>query len=111
MACFRPLPTANRSCPCLPFPQNGPEYMWTGDRWQSAPNLIKGWDFQVRLVAFTKHKPAGFIMACGDDERIACANTTNPRPQYWTVLQFDDSQSPPVPRQLQWQDTFTIDVL
>ena len=30
--------------------------------------------------------------------------------QYWSVLEFDDSRSPPLPKQFVWEDTISFDV-
>ena len=57
-----------------------PDFIWTGDRWQSGWNGtgaprpgFKGWDYQT-----------------------------------WLPLTFDDTGTPPIPRPLEWVDSFEL---
>ena len=78
-----------RTDPCML--SNGVEYLWTGDRWQSAPDKIKDHDFQyaVGLNSSWQQLPTGVASAgTGRRWRGALARMASPcRSSYttWTT--------------------------
>eukprot|EP01051_Picozoa_sp_SAG22_P009466 SAG22_NODE_792_length_7198_cov_1.752641_2_plen_449_part_00 len=73
---------------------DGLTYVWTGDRWQSSFRQVP------REQGFSGER-------LGPD--LGCVKAYDY--QYWAPLQWDDTSSPPVPKQLVWQDTIELSVV
>ena len=69
----------------------GDQFVWTGDRWQSA----------CRSTCVAQGVPPG-------SRDLGCVKGWDF--QYWALLEWDESNDPPLPRQLTWKDNFTLSV-
>ena len=69
----------------------GDQFVWTGDRWQSA----------CRSTCLAQGVPPGPI-------DLGCVKGWDY--QYWSLLSWDESTTPPLPRQVHWQDNFSLSI-
>jgi hypothetical protein len=103
--CGLPVPALyNLTCPAKPvavtyaqqnsviMTGNG-EVVWTGDRWQSA----------CAATVKAQGLPATGLPASQD-----CVKAWDL--QYWSVLRWDETASPPLPRQVRWEDQISIPI-
>ena len=92
------------------------KYIWTGDRWQSGWNGtgaprpgLKGWDYQYVEPLRGIHSRVLWIILCTHSRDFALAVRM---PVYfgrtWLPIVWDDSSDPPLPKTLQWVDSFEL---